>query len=134
MAHDGTLTIRQEKALTALLSESSIREAATLCKIPERTLWRWLRETPFAEAYQRLRRDTLAQSTTKLQQASGAAAACLVDTLKDAAAPYSARVTAAKLVLDFAYRAVELEDVQNRVGRLERALIAMANADEEEDE
>ena len=50
----------QERAIIALLSEPTLRAAAG-AGISETTLWRWLREPCFKEAYRRARSETLAR-------------------------------------------------------------------------
>ena len=42
--------------------------------------------------------------------------------MDDAAAPAAARVTAARSVLEFAHRAAELEDIEERVRAIESKL------------
>jgi hypothetical protein len=56
-----------------------------------------------------------------LQQTSHAAVSALQDVMSDSDSPASARVTAAKTILELAIRAVELEDLAARVEALERA-------------
>ncbi|MBI3423019.1 MAG: hypothetical protein HY011_08770 [Acidobacteria bacterium] len=53
MAENGrqsaALTARQERGLAALLRESTLRDAAKVTGIGERTLFAWLNEPVFAE-------------------------------------------------------------------------------------
>jgi hypothetical protein len=59
----------QERAIIALLSEPTLKAAAASASISETTLWRWLREPAFKDAYRKARSDALAQATAKLQWA-----------------------------------------------------------------
>jgi hypothetical protein len=61
------------------------------------------------------------QAIARLQQATSAAAATLVKIMVDSNAPASVRVRAADSVLDHATKAIELEDIEERLQALERA-------------
>src|ERR1051326_7317239 len=75
--HGEKITRKQEQAIAALLSESSIGQAARTAGLGEKTLRGWLRRPAFQQAYARARGDVLEQTVAKLQRASSAA----VDTL-----------------------------------------------------
>ncbi len=117
-----TLTPKQEKAITALLAQPTIEAAAASLGINPATVHRWLGEPAFVEAYRSARRDAVGQAVTRLQQVSGAAVAVLVQVMADKAAPAATRVNAAKTVLEFSFRAVELEDLAERIAALEQQM------------
>ena len=49
MSHDSEdLTIRQEKAIAALLSCRTVAEAAKLAQVGERSIYRWLKQDTFS--------------------------------------------------------------------------------------
>jgi hypothetical protein len=56
----------------------------------------------------------------RLQQAAGAAAATLLKVMLDATAPPASRVRAADCVLEHAASALDLEDIQVRLAKLEQ--------------
>ncbi len=118
MATSG-LTPKQEKALAALLSEPTILAAAQKVGVGERTLHTWLGEDAFAAAYRNARRAAVSQAVTRLQQVSSGAVAVLVQVMADKDTPAGTRVSAAKTVLEFSFRAVELEDLAERIAALE---------------
>lgn len=116
------LTAKQHKALSALLTEPTIKAAAEKVGIGERTLHAWLKEdAAFAEAYRAARRDAVGQAIARLQQASAAAVAVLCQLMADRTKPASVRLAAASKVLDLSIRAVELEDITQRLEALEHA-------------
>jgi hypothetical protein len=119
MADNGRLTARQEKALLALLTESSIREAATASQVGERTLYAWLKEPVFAEAYRQARKEAVSRALGRLQQVAAAAVDTLHAVTTDTEAPAPARVNAAKIILELAVKAVELEDLEQRLSAVE---------------
>ena len=119
---DGKLTPIQERAIVALLSHSTIRTAAKAVAVDEATLWRWLQDKEFHAAYMNLRRECVRQSIARLQQFSTEAVSTLRTIMKDKDAPASARVVAAKSIIDYSLKAVELEDLAERVAQLESAM------------
>jgi len=119
--HGSKFGRKKEAAIAALLSQRNIEEAARTIGIGVRTLLRWLQIPEFAAAYRQARRDAFAQAVARLQQASSAAVTTLLKIMVDQAAPAASRVRAADSVLDHAAKAIELEDIEVRLGDLERA-------------
>ena len=113
------LTPQQQKACLALLTEPTIAAAAAKAGVGERTLYRWLARDDFVEAYREARRKALGQAVARLQQLSSGAVAVLAQVAADKTAPASARVAAASKILDTAIKAVELEDLEQRIAALE---------------
>src|SRR5688572_30105297 len=116
------LTAKQEKAVAALLSEPTMKGAAQLVKVSEITLIRWLRENAFRDAYQEARREATKQAIARLQQASSEAVDTLREVMNSSTAQPGARVSAAKTVLELSIKAVEIEDIAQRLEAVEAAL------------
>jgi DNA-binding MurR/RpiR family transcriptional regulator len=117
--HGDKLTHKQDQAIIALLSQSSIPDAAQACGLSPVTLHRWLKDTGFQAAYREARRHVVQQAITQVQQATGEAVETLRAVMQDPEAPASAKVSAAKTILETAVKAVELEDVEQRLAALE---------------
>jgi hypothetical protein len=118
--HGEKLTRRKEQAIGALLTHATLTEAATVLDVDESTLRRWLREdTPFQTAYREARRAVVQQAITQVQCATGEAVETLRAVMQDSESPASARVSAAKAILETAVKAVELEDLEARIAALE---------------
>ncbi len=117
--HGRTVTPKQEALIAALLAAPTIQAAAKAAGVPERTAHRWLHEEAFTTAYMRARRDALRQATARLTRASSAVVSVLLQIAADKDASAAARVTACRTVLEFAYRAEELEDLAARLDALE---------------
>jgi hypothetical protein len=115
------LTPKQEHGIAALLTEPSITKAAEKAGVTERTLHRWLGDPAFAAAYRQARREAVGQATARLQQIATHAVTVLLRVMADTKTPASVRVAAAKTVLEFAIKAVELEDIEARLAALEEA-------------
>lgn len=120
--HGEKLSRKQEQAIISLLQMPTISEAAKQAGIGEATLWRWLQNIEFQERYREAKRQAVAQAITRLQQVSTEAVEALRTIMKDAEAKDSARVSAAKAVLEMALKGSELEDLAARLEQLERLI------------
>lgn len=118
------MTRKMEAAVAALLTAPTIAIAAQAVGISEQTLWRWLQLPEFQGQYREAKRQAVAQAVARLQQATTKAVDTLEAVMDDTASPSSARVTAAKTVLEMAVKAVELEDMAARIEALERSIQA----------
>ena len=80
---------------------------------------RWIAEPSFKARYRDARRQVVELAVANLQQATGDAVETLARTLK-CGVPAS-EIAAAKAVIDFAVKGVELVDLAERVESLEQA-------------
>ena len=110
---------KQGTAIGALLSRPTISAAAESVGIGESTLRRWLKDGDFLTAYRAARREAVSQAVGHLQGACSVAVVALTDISQDVNCPASARVSAARTVLELALKGVELEDLAVRVEQLE---------------
>jgi len=117
---DQELTVKQEKALSALLSEVTFTSAAAKAGVSERTLYTWLNEPAFKEAYRAACRASVQQAIAQLQNASSNALSVLLEIMNDKEEKASTRVIAAKTVLESGMKAFELEDLAQRIEALEK--------------
>ncbi len=101
---------KQDQAIAALLEEPTISKAAKKAGVGERTLLRWLKLDDFQAAYSIAQRKVLSQAIAQIHQATSESVKTLRSVMMDESAPASARVAAAKIVLDFAIKGVERED------------------------
>ena len=116
--HGEKRTRREEAAIAALLTEPTIALAAAKAGIGETTILRWLHEPSFSAQYRAARRTVVESAIGRLQQATSEAVATLTRNLT-CGVPAS-EIAAAKAVLDFAAKGVELADLAERVEQLER--------------
>jgi hypothetical protein len=106
-----------------LLTVPTISEAAKHMGVGERTLFRWLQQdTDFQAAYREARRQTVQHAIARIQQATGKAVTTLEGVMTNPESPSSSRVSAARVVLEMAIKAIELEDLEGRLVALELAL------------
>jgi hypothetical protein len=103
----------------ALLSDPGLTGAAKAAGVGKATLWRWMQQPAFREAYRHARREAVEQARARLQQASGEAVEALRDVMNDEDAPHASRVSAARTVLDMAMQATNEEEIERRLAALE---------------
>ena len=114
--HGEKLSRNQERAIAALLIHPTMLAAAGVGEV---TLWRWLQIPEFKEQYRLARREAVSQAVGHLQGACSVAVVALTDVAQDVNCPASARVSAARTVLELALKGVELEDLAVRIEELE---------------
>jgi len=110
----------REKAISALLSTNTLEAAARKAGISKRTLLRWMEEPAFRDAYAKAKRDVLRTATAILTRDSGKAALTLTKIFsgkpRENLGPL---VSAARATLRLALDAFTLEDLEERLRRLE---------------
>ena len=116
------LSRNQEKALAALLSQPSVHDAAQAVGVGERTLWRWLQANDFKEAYRKARSQLVSRAIAHIQAGMGDAVRTLKDIIADKNAPPTVRVSAAKAMIDFGMKGIEIEDLEYRVSELQKRI------------
>jgi hypothetical protein len=117
---------RRERLVLALLATPTIKAAAEVAGVPERTAHRWLREPDFGYTVAVARRHVLAQACTRLVATCGTATDVLRDVACDTSAPAAARVTAARTILELARGLVDVDHIDDRLAALEAAVSRQA--------
>ena len=116
------LTRNQEAALIAILAQPTLALAAAQAKVSLATLYRWMyRDEAFRAEYLQLRKEIVGNAVLQLQKANTNAVNALVSVLNDPEAPASARVAAARMVLEMSLKALEAESIEERIAALEAA-------------
>ena len=116
------LTRKQEEAIIALLTHRGVEEAARAVGVGTRTLYRWMKEPEFEAEYRAAKRTAFGQSIARLPHLSGAAVSTLGKIMLDSTTPPSVRVRAADSILNHAAKVIEIENIEERVSEIERAL------------
>lgn len=113
------MTTRQTKAIAALVSEPTKRAAAAKAGISESTLRSYLSDPAFMAEYRAAVSSMLDDATRESQQALSPALSCLREVTTDTEAPATARIAAARSLLEYALRLTEFTDVVARLNELE---------------
>jgi hypothetical protein len=114
------LTARQERAIVALLEHPSVADATAAAGVSQPTLWRWMQQAGFREAYRSAQRRAVEAAIANLQQASAEAVGALRRNLT--CGRPAVEVRAAEVILDLAFRGHELLDLATRIEQLEAAV------------
>lgn len=122
------LTGKQAKFLACLLTHPNVERAAEAAGIGHTTAFRYLQDEHFQAVYQREKQDAIKRATAQLTAACGEAVETLQDVMREAVGQPAARVSAAKAILDTAFRAAELETTTERLAALEAKLAELAGA------
>jgi transposase-like protein len=94
------LTHRQERALQALIAYPSVREASRAVEIPERTLYRWVRQRDFRALLEEAEGDPQGVNRARRRFLADDALDVLHRVMSDAEAPVTVRVEAARTFLE----------------------------------
>jgi hypothetical protein len=121
-ASSDKLTPKQERAIIALLLHPTISEAAQAVGVSEVMLWRWLQVPAFQAQYRHARRQMGNQAIAQVQHVAGKAVTTLEAVMDSKTASPASRVSAARAVLELALKAVELEELDERLSALEAAV------------
>ncbi|CDQ20982.1 phBC6A51 family helix-turn-helix protein [Halobacillus karajensis] len=116
------LTKKQELAVMALLTEPNMEKAAEKAGIGRSTLYRWMQLDSFQEQYNQLKHETVAQATARLRQGMTIAVDTLMEMAQNKKTPAVARSSACRTLLEFGFKSVEMEDIQKRMDKLEKAM------------
>ena len=110
---------KRMKAIVALLNHDTVRDASQAVGIGETTLYRWLQDPTFQEAYREAKFEVVQQTLSQLQKASGEAARVLQEIMNDNKVSAYTRVAAARIILETSIKAVEIDTLEARISKLE---------------
>ena len=110
---------KKEQAISALLSQPTLKAAAEVAGIGEKTLWRWLQNEDFQDAFMEVRRQLVQQVISNIQRSMSKAVNTLLEVMDDPDSPASSKVQAARSIIDVGLKGLELEDFELRLSRLE---------------
>ena len=114
---------KQEKILIAVLANPTFVGAAAAAGISVTVLYRVMAEPAFKAAYAAARQDALTQAIGSLQSAAGQATDCLIGVMGASETPPSARISAARSILEYAFKGNDMLDMNERLATLEAVFI-----------
>ena len=117
--HGEKFTRQKEAAIIGLLTKPTFDGAAKFAGISSVTLWRWQQDPGFLAEIRKAQRQSMERSVAQLQQASLTAVKTLQEIMQNSKASASARVTAARTVLEMGLRATEADNLGSRLSALE---------------
>ena len=105
------MTDKQNKLIQALLITPSKTEAAKITGLSRQTIARYFQNPAFVEAYRAAVNDSFEESTRKLQKAFNGAIDALVDVINKEESSDSAKIAAARSILEYGLKMTELHDI-----------------------
>lgn len=123
-AAKGSRQSRRERAILALLEQSSVERAAQAAGIHPSTLWRWLKQPEFEQALRQAHQQAYSRAIGRLRQGASAAVGTVFRIMTAPGSSDNNRLGAAKYVINKSGNTAELEaleDLQQRVTAMERS-------------
>lgn len=117
------MTGRKQRAIVALLNSPTRAAAAEASGVGISTLRRWMREDPaFRVAYQAALDELLRDASAQTQRSLSPAIKALTEIVEDEAQPATARISAARSLIEFGLRLNEAVTVAERLDTIEQAI------------
>jgi transposase-like protein len=117
-----TLTAKQLMAIDALVSGKSLGETAETVGVNRKTLYKWREDPLFQEALHQAQGELHQAAIATLIAASTSAARNLQQIFENKWEPAAARVSAARVVLDFCHKHIDVARLEAKVDEV-RALL-----------
>lgn len=105
------MTTRQTKAIAALVSEPTKKAAAEKAGISESTLRSYLADPDFQRAYKEAFSDLVSDATKQAQRSLSPALKTLLEIVEDADETATARISAARSLLEYGLKLTEINDI-----------------------
>lgn len=116
------LNAKQVKFMKALLMSDTITEAYKQAGIAEHTAYKYLADEEFNKEYTEQKRASLRHVSTRLNDIALRSIAILDEIANDQEQTGASRIRAVEVVLNYAYKGMELEDLNNRLTEIENML------------
>ena len=100
----GELTPIQTRAVIALMENRTITEAASNAEVPERTLYRWMKDPFFKLALAEAESQMMGTATRRLCRGADDALDTLIELMNDAAMSPGIRLSAARTWLEWHFK------------------------------
>lgn len=109
----------QERVLSALLSFPSRKEAARAAGVSYVTIWRYTNDDAFARRLREAQQAAVGHAALRLRLECEDAVTVLGEIMRQQDASPSARISAARSVVDYTIRVEEMDELRRRVDELE---------------
>lgn len=113
------MTANKEKALRAVLTSSTKKQAAKVAGISEKTLHRYFQQEDFQNAYKAALTDMVNDAAQKAKTALAPALAVLGDIANNPEESANSRIAACRGLLEYGMRLIETTDILQRLEALE---------------
>ena len=125
MSKSGALSANQTAVIAALLESRTVADAATKTHTPARTIYRWLLDPSFQTALRTAEENVIDEAVRRLLGMQQQALSALQVVLVARDTPPSARVAAARTVLDAMLKLRDHRTFEERLAAIESAMEGM---------
>lgn len=115
------MSARYRKAMSALLAASNFREASEISGMSESTLRNYLDDPEFSEEYDQRTKDLVRDACTQGKKSMRMALDTLREVCGNKEENSQVRVSAARSLMEYTLRLIEISDLDERVKKLEEA-------------
>lgn len=115
---------KDELIIAALISNPTVRAAATACGVSETQIYARLRQPAFKQKYDAARRDLLAQSTAYTQGMVSDAIRKMYEVMTDQTASQQVQLNAAEAIVRNSLKLTEQADILAQIAELQKAVFA----------
>lgn len=116
------MTGRKQRAIVALLNSPTRAAAAEASGVGVSTLRRWLQDPEFKSAYNTALTELLEDVTRQAQRSLSPAIKALAEIVEDEGQLATARISAARSILEYGLKLTEVADIMTRLIALEESL------------
>ncbi len=113
---------KDEIIIAALISNPTVRAAATACGVSETQIYARLRQPAFKEKYDAARREMLAQSTAYIQGMVSDAIVKMHEVMNDPNASQQVQLNAAEAITRNSLKLTEQADILAQIAELKKAV------------
>lgn len=113
----------KDKALAALLSSDTQREAAAKCGITDRTIRLYLADPSFRSEYQRRKQQLVSDAANQIQASYHSAIRALRGIVESKEATAGEKISAARALLEYGLKFTEITDILSRLEYLEGMIV-----------
>ena len=125
MKENEKLTNRQLLAITQIIASSTLEEARRKARISKGTLYAWLKDEAFKIELKRQRDEIIKEALASLKNAMTKAVKELVKLINSSKPEL--RRWVCKDIIDYALKSIELEDIEDRLNKIEQAILERGN-------
>ena len=119
---NGSGTLKNSKSeliLSALLCSPTVKAAALVARVPQTTIYTWLRKPEFKAEYDRRRREIISDTANYLRSLTREAADVVADIMNDPNTQAQTRLYAARTIFEYSIKLTETTDILERIEALE---------------
>lgn len=110
------------KIISALLSTTTVREAAEAVGVSERTVYNRLKDAEFSKQFAKARREVWKGNVGTLQSLVGKAIQTIAEIMEDEKTPPQVRLNASAEIIRSGIKMTEIVDVVDRLEALEQIM------------